>query len=296
MIAYKRIKTVIAYTSFLLPALLLYIVFVVYPVGSSFYYSLTNWDGINPIVHFIGFDNFKRLFQDTEVISALKTSMIYVFFVALLQNVIALLLAVSADRRIRLKTLYRSVIFIPALLSSLSIGYIWSYIYQPTTGVLNIILKGIGLQALAHDWLGSPKYALGSVIFVTVWQYIGPSMLIYLAGLQGVPTSLYEAADIDGTSGWGKFVHITFPLIAPSLTINLVLSAIGGLKMFDLIFVMTGGGPGYATEVLSLAIYKKAFMQSSMGYGAAIAVVLSLIILLITLAQLFFLRKREVEL
>jgi raffinose/stachyose/melibiose transport system permease protein len=296
MNSYKRIKIASTFTLFLLPALVLYLFFVVYPVGNSFYYSLTNWDGLNPIVKFIGFDNFKRMFQDTEVIGALKTSMIYVFFVAILQNMIALLLAVSADRYIRLKTLFRSIIFIPALLSPLSIGYIWSYIYQPTTGVLNSLLKALGLTALSRDWLGNPDYALGMVIFVSLWQYVGINMLIYLAGLQAVPTSLYEAADIDGTTGWGKFVHITFPLIAPSLTINLVLSAIGGLKTFDLIFVMTGGGPGYATQVLSLVLYKKAFMQNSMGYGTAIAVLLFIIILLITLAQLFFLRKREVEL
>lgn len=296
MISYKQLKIAFMYTSFLFPALFLYLLFVVYPVGTSFYYSLTNWNGLNPVIQFIGFDNFVRMSEDAEIIEALKTSMIYMFFVAVFQNVIALLLAISADRSIRMKTLFRSIIFIPALLSPLSIGYIWSYIYQPSTGVLNGLLKEVGLTVLTRDWLGNPDYALSMVIFVTLWQFIGVNMLIYLAGLQAVPTSLYEASDIDGTTAWGKFRHITFPLIAPSLTINLVLSAIGGLKMFDLIFVMTGGGPGYATQVLSLAIYKKAFTQGSMGYGTAIAVVLFIIILLITLVQLFFLRRREVEL
>lgn len=298
MSATKRAKTtkrIATYASFVVPALLLYVVFVVYPVGSSMFYSLTNWDGINPHFRFIGLDNFKRLFRDAEVLASLKVSLIYVAAVALIQNGIALFLAICADRPIRLKTFYRSVIFVPALMSALSIGYVWSYMYQPVGGVINTALDYAGLGNLAHDWLGDAKYTLWSVIAVNVWQYVGTGMLIYLAGLQAVPTDLYEAADIDGCGRWGKFVHVTFPLIAPALTINLVLSVIAGLKMFDLVFAMTGGGPGYATQVLSLVVYKKAFMQSDMGYGTAIATVLFFIILLVTIVQLTLLRKREVE-
>ncbi len=182
------------------------------------------------------------------------------------------------------------------MLSALAIGYIWSYIYTPQFGFLNSFFSRIGLSSWQQDWLGNAHLTLASLIFTNSWEFMGFGMVIFLAGLQAVPSELYEAANIDGTTGWQRFRHITFPLIAPSVTINIILTMIGSLKVFDLILVMTNGGPGDASESLALRLYKEAFTQNHFGYGTAIGIVMSVLILALSVLNLRFLRKREVEL
>lgn len=280
---------------FLLPALIIFTAFVIYPILGSLYYSLTSWDGLSPDLNFVGLANFQQLLSDPTTLIDLRNTLVFAGGVMILQNGIALMLALILDGFLRRLTFLRVLFLIPAMLSPLAIGYIWSYLYTPEFGFLNIFLGKIGLAAWQQDWLGNPHLALSSVIVTNSWEWTGFSMIVFLAGLQAVPAELYEAANIDGTSGWQRFRHITLPLIAPSVTINVVLTMIGSMKVFDLIFVMTNGGPGDASESLALRIYKEAFTLNHFGYGTAIGIVMSLLILGLSVLNLTVLRKREVE-
>ena len=197
------------------------------------------------------------------------------------------------DKKFKGRNFFRAVFYLPSVLSALVVGYAWSFIFNPTMGALNILFDKIGLDFLMQDWLGDARLALYSIIFVIVWQFAGYSMVIYIAGLQNIPLDLYEAADIDGVSPWQRFKYITFPLLAPAVTINILLTMISTLKTFDHIFVMTKGGPGYATEVISTLLYRESFTNNNMGYGSAISVILFLLITSISLIMLKYLRGRE---
>jgi raffinose/stachyose/melibiose transport system permease protein len=281
---------------FLLPALVIFTAFVIYPLLGSLYYSLTDWDGLSPDLHFVGLANFQQLLSDPTVLTDVRNTLVFAAGVMVLQNGLALLLAVILDGFLRRLTFLRVLFLIPAMFSALAIGYTWSYIYSPVLGFLDTFLSKIGLSAWQQDWLGNPHLTLASLIFTNSWEFMGFSMVIFLAGLQAVPAELYEAASIDGTSGWQRFRHITFPLIAPAVTINVVLTLIGSMKTFDLIFVMTNGGPGDASESLALRIYKEAFTLNHFGYATAVGIVMSLFILGLSVLNLRLLRKREVEL
>lgn len=280
---------------FILPALLIFSLFIVIPMISSIYYSLTDWNGLDPKITFIGLDNYRKLMDDSEVWIALKNTVLFAVLVTLAQNILSLVLALLVDGSRWYYRYLRVVYLIPALLSALAIGYIWSYLYNPVFGIINTVLENVGLGSLAQDWLGDPKWSMVSVVFTNVWQWAGITMIIYMAGLQAISADLYEAANIDGASKWQTFTRITFPLIAPAFTINIMISIIGSFKVFDIIYVMTKGGPGTTTESLAILLYKKAFNFNEMGYGTAIAVVMFLIILIISIFQLSILRKREVE-
>ena len=281
---------------FLLPALVIFTAFVVYPIMASLYYSLTDWDGLAPTPHFVDLANFQQLVSDPTVFINLRNTLVFAGGVMVLQNGIALLLALILDGFLRRFSFLRVLFLLPAMFSGLAIGYTWSYIYSPVFGFLNSFLSRIGLASWQQDWLGNPHLTLASLIFTNSWEFMGLSMVVFLAGLQAVPTELYEAADIDGTSGWQRFRHITFPLIAPAITINVLLTLIGSMKVFDLILVMTNGGPGNASESLALRIYNEAFTQNQFGYATAIGIVMSLLILGLSVLNLRLLRKREVEL
>lgn len=281
---------------FLLPALVIFTAFVIYPILASLYYSLTDWDGLAPDLHFVGFANFQQLFSDPSVLTDLKNTLIFAASVMVLQNGLALLFAIILDGLLRRLTFLRVLFLIPAMLSALAVGYIWSYIYTPEFGFLNSFLGRIGLSSWQQDWLGNSHLVLTSLIFTNSWEFMGFGMVIFLAGLQAVPPELYEAANIDGTSGWQRFWHVTFPLIAPAVTVNIILTMIGSMKVFDLIFVMTNGGPGDASESLAIRLYKEAFTLNHFGYGTSVGIVMSVLILALSVLNLRFLRKREVEL
>lgn len=291
-----RLRRLSVQLLFLLPALVLFTAFVIYPIVGSLYYSLTDWDGLSPDLHFVGLANFQQLLSDPSVLIDVRNTLVFAGGVMILQNGMALLFALILDGFLRRLTFLRVLFLIPGLLSALAIGYTWSYIYSPTFGFLNTFLGNIGLTGWQQDWLGNPHLTLISLIVTNSWEFMGFSMVIFLAGLQLVPVELYEAAAIDGTTRWQRFRQITFPLIAPSVTINVALTLIGSLKTFDLIFVMTNGGPGNASESLALRIYTEAFTNNHFGYATAVGIVMSLFILALSLLNLRFLRKREVEL
>ncbi|WP_258235017.1 carbohydrate ABC transporter permease [Paenibacillus agaridevorans] len=280
---------------FLAPAIIVYTTFLLGPVLGSFFYSLTNWNGLYQTMDFVGLRNFVNLMEDGVFAKAIRNTMIFTVFVVLIQNAIGVPLALAMDSRIRSKQVLKTLFFVPAILSPLVVGYTWTYIYEPQNGVLNTILRTVGLTGWEQSWLGDPQFALYSIVVMAVWQFSGYSMVIYLANLQTIPGDLYEAADIDGAGKWQQFKSITFPLLAPSITINIVLSSIGTLKAFDIIYVTTKGGPYYATETMTTLLFSTAFTKSSFGYGTAMGVVMFFFVFIISLAQILLLRRREVH-
>lgn len=288
----KRISLLL----FLLPATLIYTLFQVYPLLSGFYYGLTDWDGLSPNKVYVGLDNFKEIFHDPLISKALWNTLKFTVLIVILQNGLGLILAIILDRKMRGLTLFRSIYFVPALLSSAVVGFTWSTILNPVIGSWGPFFEALGLHHIAkYDVLGNSATSLYAVVFTMLWQFTGYSMIIYLSGLQTISRDLYESADIDGANRWKKFLNVTFPLIAPALTINLVLSTIGSLKLFDQVFVLTGGGPGDSSQVIGTAIYTVSFANNRYGYGTAMSMMLFLLIALVTLVQLSVLKKREAK-
>lgn len=281
---------------FILPSFLLYLLFVIVPTFSSLYLSFTSWDGVSSDIRFIGFNNFVEIWNSERVHNALKNTLFMAVVLVLLENIVALALAMLVDQVRWFRNLFRSVFYFPVLLSGIVMGFVWTIILNYNFGVINQLLDMIGLSSLKADWLGNPDFAMLSIILSTVWKSAGYYMIIYLAGLQGIPQELAEAANIDGANRWQQFRHITFPLLAGAMTVCIVLSMIGSLKIFDQIAVMTDGGPGFETETLTYIIYKVGFGELRQGFGTALAQVLFLLILIVTIIQVKFLRKREVQL
>lgn len=285
-----KVKNTVKEFGFVLPALVLFIVFVVYPLFGGIYYSFTDWNGIDKVFDFVGISNYIAILQDKYVLGPLGNTFLYAFISMILLNVLGLAFAVGLEKVSRGKNLLRALLFVPAVLSSLVVGYIFKFIFAEPVSSLGGML---GIEAISNNLLGSKDYALYMGILVATWKMAGWYMVIYIAGLQNIDQSLYEAADIDGASEWYKFRHITFPLIAPAFTINMVLSVERAFKEYDLIFALTGGGPGRASELISLTIYNESFTNKRAGYGSALGVILFFIIVAITLFQMLVLRRRE---
>ncbi|WP_245809839.1 carbohydrate ABC transporter permease [Cohnella massiliensis] len=291
----KKRKWPIFAILFILPSFVLYTAFVIVPTVSSMYLSFTSWDGVSPDIRFIGLSNFQEMLRSERVHNALRNTLILSVVLVLLENVAALALAMLVDQVRWMRNLFRSVFYFPVLLSGVVMGFIWTIILNYNFGVFNQLLDMLGLAAAKADWLGDPDFAMLSIILSTVWKSAGYYMIIYLAGLQGIPQELSEAASIDGAGRMQQFRHITFPLLAGSVTVCMVLSMINSLKIFDQIAVMTDGGPGFATETLTYIIYKVGFGELRQGFGTALAQVLFIIILIVTVVQIRLLRKREVQ-
>lgn len=287
-----KLKKELSYEILILPALLGYLIFFVYPVLSSFVMSTTNWHIASQDIQFIGFENFIRLFHDEEIITGIRNSILYAIIMTIVQNFLAVPLAVALNANLKSKNLLRMIFFSPAVLSILVVGYLWSYIMSPTDyGLLNQVFSFFGISKV--NWLGDQNIALFSVIFTQVWQWTGWAMVIYLANLQSIPIEHHEAASIDGASSWKIFWRITLPQLVPSVTFNSVMSMIGGLKVFDVVYAMTNGGPGHATETITLVLIKRAFTEGEFGYACAFSVVFFTLILIISSIQVKYLQKWE---
>ena len=293
MIVNKRLRAGIIFLSFILPALILYTVFFLIPLFSGILYSLTKWNGISSIKKYVGLNNFKELLGDKRFLNSLSFTFKYAVLNVISINILAFLLALTLDRQIRGIGFLRSIFFMPNVISMIIVGFIWQFFF---TNVIGEIANWTGLTFLNQSWLGNPGIAFYSVTLVSVWRGSGYMMIIYLAGLQTINSELLDASRIDGASGWKMFAYIILPLMIPSINICLFMTIANSFKMFDLVFAMTHGGPGYATEVISLNIYNEAFLSDRYGYGTAKAVVLMLIILIITYIQLKVLKKKEVVL
>lgn len=266
------------------PAVLLFVCIILGPMIYGIALSLFQWDGMDP-PKFIGFDNFTFMFtQDVTFWVSFKNSIFFVIFSLLSQQFLGLLTAIILTNNIKFKNLFKNIYYLPVVLSSAAVGLLWSFIFHPKIGVLNGLLATFGItgpQWLYEigGWLPLPLWCIG---LVAMWQYMGSTMMLYMAAIQGIPESLYEAAYIDGASRIKCIRYITLPLITPMVKISTVLSCIGSLKFFDLIYTMTRGGPAHATEVLASHLYTRSFTQWEYGYGSALAIILVILCLLFT--------------
>ncbi len=279
---------------FILPALLLFAVFVVYPIVYIGRASLLDWDGISAGT-WVGLDNYARLLTDDPVFrKTLRNAVLWSVLTIFPQMFIGFGLAVLLNGPIIGRTIYRAIFYLPAIISPIVIGIVWQRIYDPFGGLLADVARRANLPALAQPYLADPSLATYSTIAVNVWQWTGFSMLLYLAGLQGLPGEVLEAARIDGATGFQRIRQIVWPMLRPVHLTLILLGIIGALQTFALVFILTKGGPNNASQTMPTYIFQQAFQLSSMGYGAAISVVLLIVALVASLGQMRFLGSRFV--
>lgn len=277
---------------FAAPVMLIFAFIVVVPGVQGIVYAFTDWDGLSPSFSFVGFQNIIAVITDPQSQSALINTIVIAISYTVLQNVIGLLLALGVSSRIKSAGLLKVLFFAPVVMTPVVVAFLWQYILGER-GPLNIVLRGVGLDALAQPWLGQPNTALASIVLVLIWQFAGYSMVIYLAGLQAVPEEALEAAELDGAGPLRRFWSIKLPLLAPAVTISVMLSLIGSLKVFDQIFVLTGGGPGGSTHTLATLMFREAFYFGDLSGGVAIGVVLLVLVTVISVVQYRVLLRRE---
>jgi raffinose/stachyose/melibiose transport system permease protein len=273
---------------FALPAVVLYVTFFVVPSIVGIGYAFTDWSSFSDELNFVGWENFAAIFSPREkYLTFIWNTLVFTALTVVLKTVIALLLALLLSEGVkRFVNFYRVVIFLPAVLPVLIVALIFRSILNPATGLLNSFLRGLGLSNLALPWLIDPHIALYSVIGVDTWRGVGYLMVILLAGLQTIPREYYEAAQIDGANAWQRFWFVTLPLLTPAMLVVSVLNVLYGLRVFDIVYVMTRGGPGYATEVLATEIFN-AFSLGHWGLGTAVSTIM---FILLTVAGLFVIR------
>jgi ABC-type sugar transport system permease subunit len=264
---------------FILPMLLIFIIFILYPIVGSFITSLSKWNGLTPM-KYIGLVNYFKLFHDPSFLNSMKNTLIWVLLTTSLSVILGLVIAVLLEKAGRGTTIFKSIIFAPMSISAVAGGVIWAFMYDPDFGVVNAFLRRLGLGSLARPWLGDAHTALYAVILAYVWMWTGFCMIVLSAGLKGISPEIIEAAKIDGASGWQQFHRVVLPLLKETLEVVIILTMISSLKVFDIIYTMTAGGPFRSSEVTAYFMYMESFYHYKMGYGAAIAIILFIIVLL----------------
>ena len=278
---------------FLLPALVVYAVFVLYPTVSSVNISFYDWSGPGRPATFLGLDNYRELLSDPLFYAALRHNAVVIAFSALFQLPLGMALALVVTSSLRWVRLWRAVYFLPMLMSTVAIGILWGYILNPTYGLLNGALGAIGLDGLQQPWLGQSSTALSAVMMTTVWQFAPFYMIVYSAAIVGLPQDVFEAARLDGAGPVRQFFSITLPLLKPVIITTLLLSVVGSIKFFDLVYVMTGGGPNASTELLATYMFRQGFLTFRFGYASAIATAMLLLSLAAALFVLVRTRRAE---
>lgn len=277
------------------PALIIYSVFLLLPAIGNIFFSFTDYRGVHSSINWIGFDNYVRAFSTNfgELRDSIIITVKFSLSVVIIQTIVSVSMAVMVNKDLRLRNFYRVSIFLPTVLGVVVHGLIWTLMFDPFSGPVNSILRVFGKSSAL---LGDPNVALGLVVFVMIWANMGYSMVLYLAGLQGVPTSLYESAHLDGAGSFQVLRYVTLPMIRPVININVLISIIGTLKIFDLIFILTGGGPLRSTTTLGVYIFRNLLRSGiSEGYVAALQTIHFAIILFVVLITQKYLRKGEVE-
>ncbi|MGF2618000.1 sugar ABC transporter permease [Rossellomorea vietnamensis] len=277
---------------FVLPGLILYSIFFIYPTFSALFYSFNDWDGLTPDYNFVGAENYINIFtNDSIFVKALGNNIKFMLFVVIFQTLFSLVFALYLVKNTRTNVFLRALYFFPTILSSVSVAFIWSFVYDPNLGILNTLLERFNLESLTRNWLGDQDIAIFSIAVVQVWMHTGQMLIIFVAGLQNIPNDLYEVAKIEGASKWQRFRFVTWPLVAPAATIVVAYTTIQSFKAFDLIFAMTRGGPNYSTEILATLIYSTAFRSFKFGYASAESVIFMILIAIITIVQFKVLRS-----
>jgi raffinose/stachyose/melibiose transport system permease protein len=275
---------------FIAPALLIYLVFMIYPFLNTIYLSFTNWNGIAPQKEWVGISNYVRIFGEGAALKAFANNIIWVIIGTISPVVLGLFEALLVWSGARGSLLFRTLFFLPFVLPLVVVGIVWQWIYHPLFGIVNKVLDGVGLEGLSRGWLADPHTALYAVLIAAIWGATGFCFLILHAALQNVDMSTVEAAMIDGANWFQRARSIIIPQIAPQITMVTAVTLIGGFAVFDIIYVMTGGGPGNASEVLATYTYKTAFQQNEAGYGSALAMLITVLSLISAIA---FVRLRE---
>jgi raffinose/stachyose/melibiose transport system permease protein len=280
-----------AYFLMAIPALLLFFIFHTYPALQGVFYSFTDWRGYGDYV-FVGLKNYMNVFKDDRALQAYLFTFKFAIVSTILVNIFSLLIAMGLNSKIKFHKTLRAIYFLPNILSILIIGYIFNFLFSQ---LIPDLADRLGIEALTTNILGNPDLAWIGIVIVAVWQAVAFNTILYLAGLVTIPSDVYEAASIDGANVWRKFWSITFPMIAPFFTINMVLAMKNFLMVFDQIVAMTGGGPGQATESISLLIYRGGFQGGEFAYQSANAVIYFIIIVAISVFQIRVLQRREVD-
>jgi len=280
---------------YIIPALLLYGWFLLYPMLDSIRLSFYEWSGFRTETPtWVGIDNYVRLFTADAVFpTAFLNSVVWVVLSLILPTVIALLMALGLNQKIIGRNVMRAIFYIPAVFASITVAAMWRWIYNPTIGFVNQLLEAIGLGDWTQSWLGDPKFALASIFVANIWQAVGFSMVLFLAGLQTVPEELIEAAKLDGANAWQRFRAVTIPALRPTTVVVIILTIINSLKVFDLVVGMTGGGPAQSTQVLALWSYTQSFTNHQFGMGGAVATVLLIVTLAIVVPYMAWSLKGE---
>jgi len=289
---------------FVLPGLLLFLAFIIYPSLSAMWLSFFDWKGVGKDFNFVGLANFRQALTSPIFYRAATNNLIFFVAILIFQHSIGLLIAVQLNARPRFMQVYRTILFLPVILSLIATGFVWTLILSPNIGLLNPLLRAIGLGFMARSWLSDTIWALPVVIVVQAWNLLGWSVIVYLTGLQAIPEELRQAAEIDGANSWQAFWRVVFPLLSPSFTSLTVLTFIQIFRVFDVVYVLTGplGAPAGRTDVLGTLVYRTAFgaggntsNDARMSYAIAISVLIFIIMGVVSALLIYVLRKREVE-
>lgn len=278
---------------FALPALAVYVIFLVYPAITSIWFSFTDWDGLSPSYHVVGLHNYLAMTKDPVVAQAATNNLLWTLVTLTVPLALGLTLAIVLNGKVRGKPLLRLIFYTPAVLPLVSIASIWGWLYNPQYGAINELLRTVGLGSLAQPWLGQDSTALAAIMVPAIWLRTGFPMLLYLAALQSIPQDMYEAATVDGATRWQQFRFITMPSLKPAHYIVLALSLIDSFKVFDLVYAMTYGGPGTTTQVMGTWMYANVFQYYQAGYGTAIAVVITLVAVIVSIPYVLSQTKEQ---
>lgn len=278
---------------FYIPALLLILFFVLWPLIEAFRISFTQWNGYSQDYKYIGLKNYLKLFKDSNFLIAFRNTIIYGFGSTLLQNLLGLAYAVFLNSRFKGHSVVHTFIYMPVMISSLIMGYIIYFFVQYNRGIFNEMIGIFGMAPI--DWMASGTRGVIIITLMNSWQYVGIAMVIYMAGLQNIPQMYLEAAEIDGASPWQRFRHITFPLLLPSISSAVVLNLIGGLKLYDVIISLSGGGPGFSTHSLASYVSNQYFKAQNAGYSAAVGIFTFLFIMVVSNIFTNYFSKKEVD-
>jgi raffinose/stachyose/melibiose transport system permease protein len=279
---------------FVVPALALYLLFVLFPIVQAAYYSLFKWNGLTPLTDFIGLKNYATAIASDTFATAVGNNVLIIVLSLAFQIPFSLAIAVLLNRRFPGRAIFRLIFFLPYVLSEAITGIVFTLLLQPGA-LVDSGLQGIGLGGLVQDWLGDTTIVMLTVFVIISWKYFGFHMILLLAGLQGIPRELEEAALIDGAGRWQAFRFVTLPLLGPTLRVSVFLSMIGALQLFDMVWVMTAGGPLGASNTMAIAMFKAGLKNNQMGYGSALAVILFLCGLVLALAYQRLVLRRDIE-
>jgi len=289
----RRLRSWATIVSFILPAFVLFGSLVLVPIGVALYLSLFKWGGFGAPTDFIGLDNFSRLFGDSVFLGDLWRGFLLIVFSIGIQLPFSLAMAVLLNQKLRGRAVYRMLFFAPYVMSEAITGVLFSMVFQPGDGPADHILKSVGLSSLGGHWFADESTVLVTLFFVMVWKYFGFHMMLYLAGLQGIPKEVLEAASIDGAGAWERFRYVTLPLLGPTIRISVFISVIGSIQLFDLVWVITRGGPIHASETMATTMYLFGFKRFEIGYASSISVVILVISLIFGIFYQRYVLRRD---